>query len=260
VSGGPGHRDRGFAVIAALAVAGIIADTAIEALATGRADLAAASAELRRAQLEAEAEAALAVAAHDLALADPAARWPADGQTRALSFGPDTLLIDAEDEGGKIPLNFVTAPDLVRLFELAGAEADQAQRLSESLVRLRDGFPGADPAAHGPLSSLDELGLLPDMTPELFARVAPAVTLAATNLSFDSRVASPLAAAVMAPGASTVFPAAAPPGPAGTPPPAKLVTLRIEVRGSGRTDRLVRTAVVEFTGAPARAVLIRTVE
>lgn len=241
-------------MIAAVAVMGIVADAAIQALATGRAELAAAAAELRRAQLDADADAAVAIAAHELALSDPTSRWVADGETRALKFGSDTLLVDPEDEDGKLPLNFMTPPEILRLFQLSGADSGQAQSLTDELVRMRDGTPGSDPRSHGPLAALDELGLLPDMTPDVFARVAPAVTLATPSLSFDARVASSLALAVMQPGN--------PPGgaaaPAGARPAARLVGLRIEAQGADRADRLVRDVTIELTASAARPVLIRT--
>jgi general secretion pathway protein K len=249
-----GRRERGFAMIAAVAVMGIIADAAIQALATGRAELAGATAELRRAQLDADAQAAVAIAVHQLALSDPASRWAADGRTRALGFGADTVLVDPEDEGGKLPLNFMTPPEILRLFQLAGADPGQAQALTDELIRMRDGAPGSDPRSHGPLSALDELGLLPDMTPDVFARVAPAVTLAPPSLSFDPRVASPLALQVMQPSTPVGSGSAAAGGPA---PLAKLVGLRIEARGPGGTDKLIRTETVELTSSPSRPAVAR---
>ncbi|HEY2050871.1 MAG TPA: hypothetical protein VGH03_16145 [Caulobacteraceae bacterium] len=241
-------------MIAAVAVMGIVADAAIQALATGRAELAGATAELRRAQLDADAQAGEAIAIHQLALSDPSSRWAADGRTRVLGFGADTVLVDPEDEGGKLPLNFMTPPEILRLFELAGADPAQAQRLTDELIRMRDGAPGSDPRSHGPLSALDELGLLPDMTPDVFARVAPVVTLAPPNLSFDPRVASLLARQVMQPNALGGIGSA---GTGGPPPAAKLVGLRIEAQGPGGTDRLIRTMTVELTSSPSRPVLVR---
>ena len=242
-------------MIAAVAVAGIVADAAIQALATGRAELAGASAELRRAQLDADADAAVAIATHQLALSDPANRWAADGRTRVLAFGADTLLVDPEDDGGKLPLNFLSPPEVLRLFQLSGADPGQAQRLTDELIRMRDGAPGSDPHSHGPLSALDELGLLADMTPDVFARVAPVVTLAAPSLSFDARVASALARDVMEPGGSAGGGASVAAGP---PPPARLVSLRIEARGPNGSDKLIRTVTIELTSSSARPVLICT--
>jgi general secretion pathway protein K len=242
-------------MIAAVAVMGIVADAAIQALATGRAELTSATAQLRRAQLDADADAAVAIAAHQLGLSDPTARWAADGRTRALGFGSDTLLVDPEDESGKLPLNFMTPPEIIRLFELSGADPGQAQSLTDELIRMRDGVPGSDPRSHGPLSALDELGLLPDMTPDLFARVAPAVTLATPSLTFDARVATPLALNVMYPGGASGGGSAAPAGPK---PAAKLVGLRIEARGPDGSDKLVRTVTIELTSSPSRPVLVRT--
>jgi general secretion pathway protein K len=241
-------------MIAAVAVMGIVADAAIQALATGRAELAGAAAELRRAQLDADADAAVAIAAHQLGLLDPTSRWAADGETRALGFGADTLLVDSEDEDGKLPLNFMTPLEIARLFQLAGADPGQAQSLTDELIRMRDGAPGSDPRSRGPLSALDELGLLSDMTPDLFARVAPAVTLATPSLSFEPRVASPLALEVMTPGGGGGAAATAP----GPRPAAKLVSLRIEARGPDGSDKLIRNVTIELTPSPARPVLIRT--
>jgi hypothetical protein len=104
------------------------------------------------------------------------------------------------------------------------------------------------------LSALDELGLLSDMTPDLFARVAPAVTLATPSLSFEPRVASPLALEVMTPGGGAGAAATAP----GPRPTAKLVSLRIEARGPDGSDKVIRNVTIELTPSPARPVLIRT--
>ena len=242
-------------MIAAVAVTGIVADIAIQSLATGRADLAAASAELRRAQLDADADAAVALAAHELELTDATSRWVADGRTRSLGFGQDTLLVAPENEEGKLPLNYLVRPQILRLFELAGADPDQAQSLTDELILMRDGVPGSDPNSHGPLIEMDELGLLPEMTPDVFARVAPVVTLSAPTLSLDPRVASPLAVEVMTPMGVAALGGGAPPGPA---PPGKLVRLRIEARGPNGSDKLIRAVTVEFSSSQARPVVVRT--
>jgi type II secretory pathway component PulK len=249
-------------MIAAMAAVGVMADVALEALQTGRADLAAARAELDRARLNAEADGAVALVAHQVGTSEAQGRWPADGQPRTFAMDEDVVTAQVEDEGGKIPLNFVSESVLLRLFQLAGADPDLAQRLTTAFLRLRGGLPGSDPKTTGPLASLDELGALPEMTAQLFARIVPAVTLAAPTLEFNPRVAGPLAKAVMAPTEAT---APSPDAPEGPPAPSasdtpQLVTVRLEVRDRVHGESLVRTEVVQFTGAPARPVIIRSAD
>jgi general secretion pathway protein K len=262
-------------MIAAMAAVGVVADISLEALQTGRADLAAANAELARARLSAEADAGVAMVAASLGASAPALRWTADGQPHAFAVGRDLVTAQVEDEGGKIPLNFVTGPQIERLFELVGAQPDRAQRMTAALLRLRDGGPGTDPGASGPLTSLDEVAALPEMTPDLYARLAPTVSLAAPGLDFDVRKAGPLALAAMGPSMRPAYadaPSAAGPSPAidlhpaqapeaspaGAAASPRLVTVRLEVRDRTRGDSLIRTTVLELTGAPARPVIIRS--
>jgi general secretion pathway protein K len=165
-----------------------------------------------------------------------------------------------------------------RLFETAGADPRQIDNLVGAFIDLRgDPKPGGAPRVdarfqgqRGPLTSLDELMLLPGMTPALFARIAPAVTIHASTLAFDPRTASPLALAVMypsganAPGAidqarerggrRAAFADASPVDLNGR-------TLSIQVDAAdGRGGALRRTAIVEFTGAAARPFVMRGLE
>ena len=187
------------------------------------------------------------------------------------------LTISVEDENGKIPLNFVSASELRRLFELGGADPQQINGLVQALVDLRGDprplgsgpTPGIAPldariaAQRGPLSSVDELELLPGMTPALYARIAPAVTVHAATLAFDPRTASALALAVMSPAnANSSAAVERMRQQAGQTPvilAGRTVTVRVDV-DDGRGGRLRRTAVVEFTAAPTRPFLVRGLE
>ncbi len=183
-----------------------------------------------------------------------------------IDFDGAVLTIVVEDEGGKIALNYISRPEVLRLFTLAGAEPTQAEQLTDALLLLRDGPQenGPGPAApHGPLTAIDQLALLPGMTPALYARIAPVITVNTVTLSFDQRTASPLALAVMEPdmrrpnGSGGDTPASG----AQTAPSltGRAVTIRVDV-ADARGDGARRTAIVEFTGAPGQPYVIRSVD
>jgi len=207
------RRERGYAMIAAIAAVAFFGYLALAAIAGSRSAVVAASAGLTRARLAADADAGTALAIHGLGLTDPSRRWSVTGPPRQVTFRDARLTITIEDENGKIPINFIQAQRLQSLFELAGADPREIGGLVQSLLDLRGdsnpsghvgpaGAPRMDPrieAQRGPLSSVDELELLPGMTPALYAKIAPAVSVYASTLAFDPRTASPLALAVMSP-------------------------------------------------------------
>jgi general secretion pathway protein K len=253
-------------MIAAVAGVALFALLALQALSGGRAALAGAHAEAVRARLVADADAGIALAIHNLGARDPGQRWGLKGETHTLDFNGDTVIIGVEDEGGKIPLNYITAPRVRVLFQLAGAPPDQVDTLVRDFLTLRDGpngetSAGLASASHDILTSVDQLALLKSMTPALYARIAPNVTVNGIDLSFDPRTASPLSRAVMSPGGRA---APLPPDREGAVQPpidlaGRAVTIRAEVRG-GDGGVLRRTAIVEFTGAPTRPFVIRALD
>jgi general secretion pathway protein K len=264
------RSERGYAMIAAVAAVAFFGYLALAAIAGGRSAVVDANAELARARLTADADAGVALAIHELGLSDPSRRWSLTGPPHQIDFRGASLSITVEDENGKIPLNFVQAPQLRRLFEQAGADPRTIDGLVEALLDLRgdpgrgasvgpEGFARIDPrieAQRGPLSAVDELALLPGMTPGLYARIAPAVTVSASTLAFDPRTASPLALAVMSP-ANANSPAR------DLEPPLSLsgrtVTVRVDV-ADGRGGQMRRTATVEFTGAASRPFIMRGID
>jgi general secretion pathway protein K len=279
-----GRRERGYAMIAAVAAVAGFGYLALAAIGGGRSAVVAASAASERAQLTADADAGAALAIHHLGLSDPGRRWSLTGPPHQLDFQGAKLAITVEDENGKIPINFIRPDQMRRLFELAGADPRQIDGLVEAFGDLRGdphpveagsraGFPRVDSrieAQRGPLTNLDELELLPGMTPALYAKIVPAVTVHVNMLAFDPRTASPLAVAVMAPG-NADSPAAIErsrvqagqneafaEGPS-IPLAGRTVTIHVEV-ADGSRGALDRTTVVEFTGAPSRPYIMRGVE
>jgi general secretion pathway protein K len=275
------RRERGYAMIAAVAAVAFFGYLSLSAIAGGRSAVVAASAEQARARLAADADAGVAMAIDQLGLTDQARRWSVMGPPRSFGFQGARLTISVEDENGKIPLNFVRADQLRRLFELAGADPRQIEGLTDALLDLRGdpkprdaaGFRPMDPriaGQRGPLTSADELQLLPGMTPALYARITAAVTLYANTLAFDPRTASPLALAVMNPQLTTTPDAieqarerAGEVAALAAQPQinldGRIVTVRVDAADS-HGGRLRRTAVVQFTGAQSRPYVVRGLE
>jgi general secretion pathway protein K len=275
------RRERGYAMIAAVAAVAFFGYLSLSAIAGGRSAVVAASAEQARARLAADADAGVAMAIDQLGLTDPARRWSVMGPPRSLDFHGARLTITVEDENGKLPLNFIRADQLKRLFELAGADPRQLESMTDAMLDLRGdpkprnaaGFLRVDErisAQRGPLTEADELHLLPGMTPELYARIAPAVTVYANTLAFDPRTASPLALAVMNPSVATTPDAieqarerAGEVAALAARPQfsldGRIVTVRVDA-ADGHGGRLRRTAVVQFTGAPSKPYVMRGLE
>jgi general secretion pathway protein K len=252
---------------------------AYEVLAADRGAIAAMSGRLAQARLGAAAEAGLAMAIHGLASEDLNARWSNDGRTRQLEFDGVDLSITVEDERGKASLSEMDNTQSRALFEGAGATGDQLDHL---VAEFRDWqsdpaagvdlsgliFPTPDgrPIRHGPFRTVDELAELQDMTPQIFARVAPVTTVAQDAGGFDADHAQPLAKAAMsADDLETPETADAEAAQANQHPEEELQTqtlvgdpLTIRVVARDRSGaRAVRTEIVELTGDPMTPFWVR---
>ncbi len=275
---GPVRREHGYAMLAAVAAVAVFGYLALASISGGRSAVVGADAGLARARLTADADAGVALAIHELGLTDAKRRWRVSDPPHQVRFQGAALTISLEDENGKLPLNFLNSGELRRLFALGGAEPGKVDALVAELVDLRGdpaprgagaapAFPSLDPriaAQRGPLTSVQELELLPDMTPALYSRVAPAATVYAASLAFDPGAAGALAAAVMAPSYAgrSAAPAPQQAGPAGGAPGSldgHTLTVRVDADDE-HGGRLRRTAVVTITGAPSRPFVMRGVE
>ena len=127
------RRERGYAMIAAVAAVAFFGYLALAAIAGGRSAVVAANAGLAHAKLAADADAGVALAVHDLGLSDPSRRWSLTGPPHQVAFQDADLTITLEDENGKIPINFVQAQTLRRLFEQAGADPRRIDGLVDVL-------------------------------------------------------------------------------------------------------------------------------
>lgn len=144
------------------------------------------------------------------------------------SFGGGEIFLSVEDEGGKIDLNRAPDKQLQGLFAAVGIEGQDAARLVNAIADFRDGdaLRRADGAedddyraaglGHGakdrPFEDIEELKQVLGMTPELYDRIAPALTVHSRSRRVNRNTASPLVLRAI----TGVDPSAAG-APAGTP-------------------------------------------
>ena len=148
-------------------------------------------------------------------LQDPAAtrRWVGDGRTYPFDFDGARVQVSMIDEGGKVDLNAATPQVLQGLFRAAGLDATAAGQLAANVVdwrsfvavpgqaaRARAGYAAAGRdygPRHGPFASLEELQLVLGMTPELYQKLEPAITIWSGRATPDPNTAPPLALAAI---------------------------------------------------------------
>lgn len=205
---------------------------------------------------------------------DPATRWQADGRRYRWSWDGAQVDIRIVDEAGKVDLNVADPALLAGLLRALGAERGQDQRLAGAIADWRDvddlsqpggGAEDGDYAAAGlpygakdaPFESLGELRLILGMTPELYRRLLPNVTLFSARSQPDPRFAPAPVLTAMGLDAAAIL--ARRDAPAGTEPVEATAggsgTYSIESRarwGEGREAVLhavVRTGASPLPGA-----------
>jgi general secretion pathway protein K len=132
-------------------------------------------------------------------------RWRVDGVPRDITAGTFKARVTIQDELGRIDLNHADSPLLTGLFVSAGLQHHHAVALTDKIQDWREGgafkrLNGAkDPEyaaagltyrpRKGPFQSIDELNLVLGMTPELFRRVLPAITVYSSRPTIDPQFA-----------------------------------------------------------------------
>jgi len=162
---------------------------------------------LARAQAEAALDAGIAEAVLGIEAPNLQDRWRVDGTPREAEFEGIKLKISVQDELGRFDLNLIDGPTLTALLNAQGAGQGDARTLTDRILDWRDastseahrlrGASDADYAAaglvykprHGPFQSVDELQLVLGMTPDLFVRVRPALTVYTKKTTIDADVA-----------------------------------------------------------------------
>ena len=122
-------------------------------------------------------------------------RWRVDGAVQRFIFGNQILQVTVQDESGRIDLNAADASLLRQLLVSAGISSTASLRMVDRIVEWRSRAdttrPGSPTSSsvenllsklryrprHGPFQTVAELQLIAGMTPELFARIQPALTV-----------------------------------------------------------------------------------
>src|SRR5262249_34622792 len=162
-------------------------------IATGRTESRLASTHRDIAQLDAVADAAINLAILSMMNPHPEARPRVDGTPMTIQYAGLPVLISVQDENGKVDLNMADGELLHQLLIAAGVEGAAAQKLVEKILDWRE--PGSLKHLNGakapqyqqagtlygprtaPFQSVEELQLVLGMTPALYARLAPSLTI-----------------------------------------------------------------------------------
>ena len=189
------HRDdrqRGFALLIVLWTLPLLALLGTQLVATSRQHIQLAHNLIDAATLEAAANGAVQQAIFGV-LDSSTRHWRPDGSIHAVRFGDAIVAVRVENEADKVNPN-IASPKLLQalLFE-ACADPSTARAVAASIVewRLASGSAakpsvitaryaaaGRDYAPSGaPFASVDDLGAVLGMTPELLARLKPHLTV-----------------------------------------------------------------------------------
>lgn len=186
------HRQRGFALLIVLLTMGFLALLGMQIVAAGRSDTQLASNLKQEAVLEAAADGAVSdVVFRLLAARDPGFRT--DGTVREVRVGQTPVLVRVANESDRINLNTASGVLLRALIVQVGGAPGLANQIAAAVLDWRTS--GANPRQGGakrpeyqaaaraygppgtPFESVGELADVLGMTPDLFARMAPHLTV-----------------------------------------------------------------------------------
>ena len=194
---------EGFALIMTVWFLVLIGAIGAFVVANGRAEVAIAANVQAAAHAEALADAGIARVVFNQTDSVRSMRWKLDGNSHAIALATGRIEIRLADEARKINPNLASEALLAALFEVRGVERGAARRLAAAIgdwVRPAPPDAAAGPDVyraagrnygppHAPLASLDELGLVLGMTPEILASVRPYLSLYNPAAAPDPKVA-----------------------------------------------------------------------
>ncbi len=203
------ERAQGFALVVVLMMLSALAVIALSYAGAARTETKVAANEIANAQARALADAGVMLAVAQLLDGKDGEDGEdgesiIDGRPQVVPFAGVDLDIIVQAETGKIDLN--TAPEslLKGLFEAAGLPSNEAASFADRIADWRDdndlrrpfgaeapdyGENDPGPPAAGGFAHVHELNRVLGMTAELFAKVAPALTVHSGRQGFNPRVA-----------------------------------------------------------------------
>ena len=249
------RRDRGVALLLVLWLVALLAATVGAFALSARTEQLQGQVLARGLEVRGAARAGLEYAIARLADTDPERRWIPDGREYRWRFGDADVALRIVDEQGKVDLDMADAGLLAALLRQTGSDPRDAQRIAGAIVDWRDedaltqpsgGAEAPDYAAAGrdygpantPFESVAEVEQVLGMTPALYVRLAPLVTV------YSGRAVPDPAYAPAAVRAATGLPA---------PPPDTVAggsgTYSIESRASVRGRAAVLRVVARIGGS-----------
>jgi general secretion pathway protein K len=201
-----GEKDaEGFALILVVWFLVLVGAIGAYLVANGRAETAIAHNIRAAASAEALADAGIARAVINQTDAEVSNRWKLDAAAHVIALPSGRIEIRLADETRKINPNLASGALLSALFEVSGVDHSMARRLGTAVADwvsaeapAPDGVVKPDPyraagrsysAPHAPIESLDELGLVLGMTPQILASVRPYLTIHAEAAAPDVKIA-----------------------------------------------------------------------
>ena len=198
-------NQKGIALVTVLWILALLTVMATGYSHTMRTEIKLTTNSLHSAQSKAVAEAGIWYAVAELLKPRHEQTWKADSSIYTLDFNQDTIKVSVQDEAGKIDLN--TAPPELLDGLLRAVDVPEDERLSilqpildwrdrDNLVRSEgaedDDYELLDydyGAKDGPFNTVDELQLVLGMTPSLFKKLKPALTIYSNQSGIRPQVA-----------------------------------------------------------------------
>lgn len=198
---------RGLALISVLWVTTLLAVLAAGLTSSSRTERVLARNQLENAKAEALADGGVYRAVLGLLDLDPETGWRAGRRPYQIELDQGVVRIAIEDEEAKVDLNTAPIELIAGLFRAVGLDEEQAVQLADRLGDFRDPDDqprpqGAEDTAYAqagleggakdaPLIAKSELLQVLGVTPELYARIRPHVTVFSSSEGIDPLLASP---------------------------------------------------------------------
>jgi general secretion pathway protein K len=205
--------NRGVALLMVLWILSLLALMAATVARTSRTEVNLARNAMERVRAEALADAGVDLAVGRLQQAFAQGGWSIDGRVRSLRLDGGEVRIAIADEAGKIDLNGAPPELLEALFVALGHDRAASLALAQAVADFRDGdhlplAEGAEDdrylaaglaydAKDAPFEDVAELQQVLGMTPELYRRAAPVLTVHSGARQPEAATAPPLVAAVL---------------------------------------------------------------
>lgn len=200
-----GQGQRGFALIIVLWAVVLIGMLITQLTANGRTEARIAGNLAANAAAEAAADGAVATAVYRFLDADQRQHWPADDAAHRLTIGPSKIAVHLADLGGRVNPNLASDALLEALLREIGVDGGQAAALAGAITDWHDPTArhGAGEMAYraagldygpagGPFETVEELGRVRGMTPDLLAALLPHISLWTSDEMPDADQADPV--------------------------------------------------------------------